>query len=50
MGRSSRDKINKKMLTLNDVLDQMNLIVICKAFHPKVAKYYFQVHMEYSPG
>ena len=50
MGRSSREKINKKMLTLNNILDQMNIIAICKIFHPKVAKYSFQVHMDYSPG
>ena len=47
MGRSSREKVNKKMLTLNNILDQMNTIVIYKTFHPKVAKYSFQVHMEY---
>ena len=36
---SSRQKINKEALALNDTLDQMNLIGICRTFHPKAAEY-----------
>ena len=38
MDRSSRQKINKEMATLNDTLDQMNFIDIFRAFHPRTAK------------
>ena len=41
MDRSSRQKINKETQALNDTLDQMDLIDIQRAFHPKVAKYTF---------
>ena len=40
MDKTSRQKINKETQTLNDTLDQMNLIDIYKTFHPK-AKYTF---------
>ena len=39
MDRSSRRKINKETVTLNDTLDQMDLINIFRAFHPKAAEY-----------
>ena len=39
MDRSSRQKINKEILALNDPLDQMDLIDIFRAFHPKAAEY-----------
>ena len=39
MGRSSKQKINKKTQALNDKLDQMDLIDIYRAFHPKPADY-----------
>ena len=39
MDTSSRHKINKKMVTLNDTLDQMDLIDNFRAFHPKAAEY-----------
>ena len=39
MDRSSRQKINKKTVDLNDTLDQMDLIDIFRAFHPKAAEY-----------
>ena len=39
MDKYSRQKINEKTVTLNDTLDQMNLIVIFKAFHSKAAEY-----------
>ena len=37
MDGSSRQKINKETQALNDILDQMDLIDIYKAFHPKAA-------------
>ena len=41
MDRSSKQNINKDIATLNNVLDQMNLTEIYRAFHPKEAKYTF---------
>ena len=41
VGRSSRQKINKETLTLNDILDQMYLTDICRTFHPQTADYTF---------
>ena len=41
MDGSSRQKINKETQALNDILDQMDLIDIYKAFHPKAAEYTF---------
>ena len=39
MDRSSRQKINKETVALNSIVDQMNLIDISRAFHPKAAEY-----------
>ena len=39
MDRCSRQKINKETAALNDILDQMDLIDIFRAFHPKAAEY-----------
>ena len=39
MDRSSREKINKETQALNGTLDQMDLIDIYRAFHPKIAEY-----------
>ena len=39
MDRSSRQRINKEKAALNDTLDQMDLIDIFRAFHPKEAEY-----------
>ena len=39
MDRSSRQRINKEKAALNDTLDQMDLIDIFRAFHPKAAEY-----------
>ena len=36
--RSYRQKINKETAALNDTLDQMDLIDIFRAFHPKTAE------------
>ena len=41
MDRSSKENINKDIVALNNILDQMNLIYIERAFHPKEAKYTF---------
>ena len=41
MERSSRQKINKETKALNDTLDQIDLIDIYRAFHPKQAEYIF---------
>ena len=34
--RSSKQKINKELQALNDMLDQLNLIYIYRIFHPKI--------------
>ena len=39
MDRSSKRKINKERRTLNDTIDQTDLIDIYRTFHPKVAEY-----------
>ena len=41
MDRLFREKINKVTQTLNDALDQIDLIDIYKIFHPKEAEYTF---------
>ena len=41
MDNSSRQKINKKTQALNNTLDQLDLIGIYRAFHPKAAEYTF---------
>ena len=41
MDRSSKQKINKETMALNDTLDQMDLTDIFRTFHPKAAKYTF---------
>ena len=38
MDRSSREKIKRETVTLNDTLDQMDLIDILRAFYPKAAE------------
>ena len=35
MDRSSKQKINKETMALNDTLDQMDLTDIFRIFHPK---------------
>ena len=37
--RSSRQKVNKETASLNGILDQVDLIDIFRAFHPKAAEY-----------
>ena len=41
MDRSSKQKINQETQALNDTIDQIDLIDICRTFHPKVAEYTF---------
>ena len=41
MDRSSRQKINKEIKTLNEILDQMDLIDIFRAFHLRATEYTF---------
>ena len=41
MDRSSKQNINKDIVTLNNALDEMDLIDIYRALHPKEAKYTF---------
>ena len=39
MDRSSRESINKETAALNDILDQVDLIDVFRAFHCKAAEY-----------
>ena len=41
MDRSSKQKINKETVTLNNKLDRIDLIDIYRMFHPRAAKYTF---------
>ena len=41
MDRSSKMKINKETQALNDTLNKMDLIDICRTFHPKPTEYTF---------
>ena len=50
MDRSSTHKINKQTQTLNDTIDQIDLVDIYSTFHPKAADYTSQVCREHSPG
>ena len=51
MDRSTKQKINKETQTLNDTIDQLDLIDSYRTFHPKTSILPFsQVHMEHSPG
>ena len=52
MDRSTKDKINKETQTLNDTIDQLDLIDIYRTFHHKKNEFHLfsQVHMESSPG
>ena len=50
MDRSSKQKINKDIVSLNNALEEMDLTDIYRAFHPKEAKYtfYSSVHGTFS--
>jgi hypothetical protein len=41
MDRSSRQKLNKETLELNDTIALMDLTAIYRAFHPATAQYIF---------
>ena len=41
MDRSTKQKINKETQTLNDTIDQLNLIAIYRKFHLKTMKFNF---------
>ena len=41
MGRSTKQKINKETQTLNDTIDQLDLIDIYRTFHPKTMDFTF---------
>ena len=41
MDRLSKMKINKETQALNDTLNEMGLIDICRTFHPKTTEYTF---------
>ena len=41
MDRSSKQKINKETMALNDTSDWMDLTDIFRTFHPKAAEYTF---------
>ena len=41
MDRPTKQKINKEMQTLNDTLDQLDLIDIYRTFHPKTMNFNF---------
>ena len=41
MDRSTKQKINKEIQTLNDTIDQLDLIDINRTFHPKIMNFTF---------
>ena len=41
MDRSLKQKINKEIRTLNDILEQMDFTDIVRTFHPKATEYIF---------
>ena len=41
MDRSTKQKINKEAQTLNDTIDQLDLIDIYRTFHPKTMNFTF---------
>ena len=41
MDRSTKQKINKETQTLNDTIDQLDLIDIYRTFHPKTVNFTF---------
>ena len=51
MDRSTEQKINKETKTLNDTIDQLDLVDIYRTFHPKTMNFtFFSAHTEPSPG
>ena len=41
MDRSTKQKINKEIQTLNDTMAQLDIIDICRTFHPKTINFTF---------
>ena len=41
MDRSTKQKISKEIQTLNDTMDQLDLIDIYRTFHPKTLNFTF---------
>ena len=41
MDRSTKQKINKETQTLNDTIDQLDLVDIYRTFHPKTMNFTF---------
>ena len=41
MDRLTKQKINNKMQTLNDIIDQLDLIDVSRTFHPKTMNFTF---------
>ena len=41
MDRSTKQKISKETQTLNDTIDQLDLIDIYRTFHPKIMNFTF---------
>lgn len=41
MDRSSKQKVNKETVALNEILDQMDIKDIYRTFHPKTTEYAF---------
>ena len=41
MDRSTKQKITKETQTLNDTMDQLDIIDICRTFHPKIMNFIF---------
>ena len=52
MDRSTKQKISMETQTLNDTMDQLDLIDIYRTFHPKTMNFTFfsQMHTEHAPG
>ena len=41
MDKSSKQKIRKETMALNDALDQLDITDIFRTFHPRIAEYTF---------
>ena len=50
MDRSTNQKINKETETLNDTIDQLDLIDIYRAFHPQKMNFNFFSHAHTEPS
>ena len=48
MDRSTKQKINKETQTVNDTMNQLDLIDIYRTFHPKTISPFPELHMEHS--